>query len=886
MYKELKILYWNCQGIGQKRAELLQLVINHKIDILLLNETHLNPKKNFSLPNFTTYRTDRLNTGISNCGGTAILIRRNIPHNAITIPTTSIENTTLHTHFNGIDLRLGAVYKSPSSVINTEDLDNLLNSNGNIILAGDFNAKSPIWHSSCTNYAGNSLLNHMEHNDYIIVAPDTPTYFPDIHYHNPDVLDIALIKSQNIHYQLQNLNDLSSDHNPILLILTNPTTGIIPTNNDKYFTNWKRFAVHLHEAITDPNPTMASVSEIDNAVDHLTSTFQEIISRNTTTIPAKSFKGLPKELLNSLKHKRRLRKLWQHTRDPEAKTMFNQQSKLVRDSLQSHFKNEWTRTIEDLKPNDPALFRINRSLIIKKPADRPLHGPSGLLYENSDKASIFAKNLVDQFTCPTGSDAVEQYAAQNLKTLDQPHPYSLTPITPNEVWNILKKLPRRKAPGPDRITNTALRHSSKRVVLHITKILNSCLRFEYFPAKWKLATVVMIPKPKADLTYTANHRPISLLNSLSKVFEITILSRLKKAASHLIRPEQFAFRSEHSTSIQLTKLLDDLSISFNRKERTAAIFLDFAKAFDKVWHEGLLSKMIDMHIPIQLILLIRSFLNNRKFQVKVGDAISTPEDIAAGVPQGSCLSPLLFTLYINDMSSSLVTKTNLFADDTMFFHTSMGKHHAALKLQEHVNRASKWLIDWKITLNPQKSIAILFGDKNPTNIPPLNLNGHLIPWRSSVKYLGVTLDSRLTLSKHIKLTCDKARGIRAALYPMLGNSSPLPVRVKLNIVRMYITSILSYAGPAWGALINDTAWKKLEAVQSIALRTITNTPWFVRNDVLRYSLGVKSIRELITSAAHTQFHKTSTSKYQHLTDLALINATVDWKRKRPARLLD
>lgn len=885
MSNELKILYWNCQGLGQKRAELHQLVTDLKIDVLLLNETHLNSKKKFSLPNFSTYRTDRRNSGSTNCGGTAVLIRRNIAHSRTSTPTTSLENTSILTHFNGKDLRLTAIYKSPSSILNTADLDNLLDSDANTILAGDFNAKCPIWHSSCTNRAGNTLLNHMELNNYTIVAPDTPTFFPDIHQHNPDVLDIALLKTQNLRYELQNLNELSSDHNPILLTISSASHGNAPPNN-KFLTNWKRFAVHLHESITDPNPSIVSVSELDNAVENLTTTFQETVTRNTTVIPANSSKGLPRELQNSLKLKRRLRKLWQHTRDPDVKTMFNRQSKLVRDSLQTHSNSEWTNTLENLKPNDPKIFRINRSLINKKSAERPLHGPSGLSYDNEAKATIFASTLEDQFTCPPGSDAIEEHVAQNLLFLDQHHPHSLTPISPIEVWNIIKKLPRRKAPGPDQISNTALRHSSKRVVLHITKILNSCLRLEHFPSKWKLATVVMIPKPKADLTYPANHRPISLLNSLSKLFEITLLSRLKKAASHLIRPEQFAFRPEHSTSIQLTKLIDDLSISFNRKERTAAIFLDFAKAFDKVWHDGLLSKLIDMHIPTQLVLLIRSFLNNRKFQVKVKNSISAPRNIAAGVPQGSCLSPLLFTLYINDMPSNPLTKTNLFADDTMFFHTSMSKHHAARKLQEHVNRASDWLTEWKITINPKKSVAVLFGDKKPTDVLPIHLNGHSIPWQTSVRYLGVSLDSRLTLAKHAKLTYNKARGIRAALYPMLGKSSPIPIRVKLNIVKMYINTILTYAGPAWGALICDSAWEKLEAVHNIALRTITNTPWYVRNDVLRRSLGVKSIRESVIAASHAQFHKTTKSKFIHLTDLALINATVDWKRRRPARLLE
>jgi hypothetical protein len=787
--------------------------------------------------------------------------------------------------FNGAEFRVGAIYKSPASALHTPDIDKLMDTNSNVILAGDLNAKNPAWHSYSTNQAGRILQNHMEQHDYTIIAPDTPTHYPDIHSHSPDVLDIALLQTCNLQFTLQNLNDLSSDHNPVLLDVHTNSYRIRPTIN-RTLTNWNRFGVKLHEAIKNPNPLLATTSQIDSAVENITTQFQEAISATSTSIIIDPHKDLPMDIKNALAKKKWLRRKWQHTRDPDFKRQLNKQSELVRQKLTDHCNREWHHTLDSLRPNDPKLFRINRGLITKKPANHPLHGPNGLVYDPRLKAELFAAELQQQFTCPPGTDNINLEVSEKTAKLRQPHPRDVQSFTPGEVWDVIKSLPRRKAPGPDRITNSALKHSPKRAILHLTKIYNCCLRLEYFPTAWKNANVIMIPKSGKNRFVPTNHRPISLLNSMAKLYEILLLSRLRTLTSNFIRPEQFAFRQGHSTSNQLTKLVDELAISFNRKERTVAVFLDYEKAFDKVWHQGLLAKMTDLQLPIQLANTIKSFLEHRHYSVRQDDAFSTPRGIAAGVPQGSCLSPLLFSLYINDMPSLPGTRLNLFADDTMFMHTSMSKHFAAKKIQLQIDLVTSWLRDWRITLNSGKTVAVLFGDKQPDDICPIEVNGVAIEWSSSVKYLGIKLDAKLRFAQHVKETCTKARRIRAALYPMLNSHSPIPIRTKLAILKMYIHSILTYAGPAWGALVAVHRWKQLEAVQNIALRTITGLPKYVRNSAIRNSLNIPTIQESISGQSHKMFHRTSTSHHPHLQNLGLSMQTVQWKRNRPANLLD
>lgn len=182
-------------------------------------------------------------------------------------------------------------------------------------------------------------------------------------------------------------------------------------------------------------------------------------------------------------------------------------------------------------------------------------------------------------------------------------------VTPKEVRREIRRLKNRKSSGDDGLHNRILKQIPKRAVVMLTKIYNACLKLSYFPSKWKVARVVPIPKPNKNLSLASSYRPISLLSSISKIFERLLLKRLTSHIdAHCVIPyEQFGFRPKHSTSHQLLRVVKHVKKQFSRKRSTGMVFLDIEKAFDSLWHDGLLHKLLTLRFPMTLIKIIKFF---------------------------------------------------------------------------------------------------------------------------------------------------------------------------------------------------------------------------------------------------------------------------------------
>jgi hypothetical protein len=318
--------------------------------------------------------------------------------------------------------------------------------------------------------------------------------------------------------------------------------------------------------------------------------------------------------------------------------------------------------------------------------------------------------------------------------LNVPHQMALPlqKIRIHEVENIIqhKTFP-SKAPGYDLITGKILQELPKKGLRAITQIYNAVPRIEYFPCHWKVGQVIMIAKPRKTPADVTSYRPISLLPLLSKVLKKLILRRLIPiiADNKLIPSHQFGFRPKHGTIEQVHRVVHKINDDLENKRVCSAAFIDISQAFDKVWHTGLLYK-IKLAFPHPVYALIKSYLTYRTFQVRYQAEYTTLHDIHSGVPQGSILGPLLYSIF----TAILASHPNPI---TAFAH-----------LQHHLNLFEQWLKRWRIQANGTKSTHVTFTLKRE-DCPAVLLNGNRIPQDKTVKYLDIHLDRRLTWKTHI-----------------------------------------------------------------------------------------------------------------------------------------
>ena len=210
---------------------------------------------------------------------------------------------------------------------------------------------------------------------------------------------------------------------------------------------------------------------------------------------------------------------------------------------------------------------------------------------------------------------------------------------------------------------------------------------------------------KNDKQILSNYRPVSLLPVCSKIFERLIYNSMYKHISdnNLLSPNQSGFRTGDSCINQLLSITYDIFHCFDEGMETRAIFLDISKAFDKVWHKGLIYKLRQYGFSGNLLALLTDFLSNRKQRVVLNGQHSSWADINAGVPQGSILGPLLFLVYINDLTENLHSNPKLFADDTSLFSIVADEALSNSYLNDDLKKINDWAYKWKMSFNPDST---------------------------------------------------------------------------------------------------------------------------------------------------------------------------------------
>ena len=365
--------------------------------------------------------------------------------------------------------------------------------------------------------------------------------------------------------------------------------------------------------------------------------------------------------------------MYQQYKSSESKVQFRQASnhcKRVLEAAKLAYATKTKESITSQKLGSRDFWQIANSVLKKgKSAIPPLFNEPEVLSSASDKAKLFAKNFSKNSNLDDSGISLPVFPCRtNLKL----HNIS---ITPKMVKKAITNLDSSKASGPDCIPVVVLKSCEPELSYILAKLFNKCLKESCFPDCWKVSSVVPVFKNVGERSTGKNYRPVSLLSVVSKVFEKLV----NRIVAHLqicglFSDFQYGFRSSRdllevfsrSTADLLTVVSDRIAGAFNRSGATRAVALDISKAFDRVWHAGLLHKLKSYGISSQIFGFISSFLSNRRLQVVLDGKSSQEYPVNGGVPQRSILGPTLFLLYINDLPDDVICNIAIYADTTLY----------------------------------------------------------------------------------------------------------------------------------------------------------------------------------------------------------------------------
>ena len=382
----------------------------------------------------------------------------------------------------------------------------------------------------------------------------------------------------------------------------------------------------------------------------------------------------------------------------------------------------------------------------------------------------------------------------------------------------------------DPIPSSLLQTISGDLLPFLTSLINSSLTAGYVPSVFKRARVApLLKKPTLDPSDVNNYRPVSLLSFLSKTLERAVLGQLSCYLSQndLLDPNQSGFKTGHSTETALLCVTEALRTAKANSLSSALILLDLSAAFDTVNHQILLSTLSELGISGAAHAWIASYLTGRSYQVAWRESVSAPCALTTGVPQGSVLGPLLFSLYTKSLGSVISShglSYHCYADDTqLIFSFPPSDNQVANRISACLADISVWMTDHHLKLNLGKTeLLFLPGKDCPFHDLAITVDNSLVSSSQSAKNLGVILDNTLSFSTNIKAV---TRSCRFMLYNIRRVRPCLTQEAAQVLIQALVISRLDYCNSLLAGL-PACAIKPLQLIQNAAARLVFNLPKF------------------------------------------------------------
>lgn len=811
----LDIYYQNVQGLRTKTNSTLRNVLTSNYKIIAFTETWLNVNINNNEiidDRYIVYRRDRMSSTSSkkDGGGVMLAVSRDIPSVREVTWESDAENlwVTLQLKINNImkNISICVVYLPPPVKLDTlsnvlDNIESKIDLCDDLVILGDFNLGFIEWNTNnnCSQMFPSSYYNLLGYKLIDFMSTNALYQLNSICNSNNRFLDLVLCSSVNASVK-KPLNDLThcNHHHPSLLLtlcFNGNISYLRPKNNVRY-----NYFKADYTSIVDKLASYNWLSELSCSEDVninvnrfykiLNDVIEEFVPKRK---PRKT--GYPcwfsKSLINLLKEKNKTRKKYlkfNNPRDEQEFRLLRGRCKKLHDMCLA----DYNKTIQSNIAKNPKAFwshiKNKRGGLSTIPTK--MHLNYTVASSGVDIANLFVRHFRSVYSSNTAT--AQNPINQNLNSFDCDCIATLKFIEKNVLVKI-KKIDIFNGAGPDSIPPVFVRRCAPIIALPLTLIFNNSLETGVFPEVWKRAKVVPVFK-KGLANDVKNYRPISILSCFPKLFESLIYPTISTLIEKKLSDKQHGFRPLRSTQTNLVPFISDLSEEVDRGMQVDAIYTDFSSAFDKVDHKILVSKLNYLGIQGTLLDWFKSYLSDRLQSVVISGHESEAYLADSGVPQGSHLGPVLFLVFINDITTKIKhCRISLFADDLKIYKVVGNAEDAGL-IQDDIDGIVDWCDLNNMYLNPTKCCYIKYARKRKAINAIYKIRDISLNEVDTVRDLGVYIDRQLKFTSHVDHAVTKAAQMLGFLKR---NTVGFTQQTKIILYNAYVRSHLEYASTCW-----------------------------------------------------------------------------------------
>ena len=799
------------------------------------------------------------------------------------IPLATTDLTLLSLQYsNGPTTYFLNVYNPPQSFSSIPLIQPILTATRNhpTHILGDFNCHHPLWNNANRKQppepAANKLVDILILHNFQLISPrGIPTHRSgttiDLYLINNHV-DIGLLATCKINTDL----DSSSDHHPIHLNI--PTNQGIPETLPRRNLNkadWKKGRKILkHLERTNPLPIFNKnihnpVEWLDDYAANLTKRIQQALSECAPILEISYYtkRWWSKDLAKLRKEQNHILKRFQRTRWPPYEEAYNLKLKEYKQAMKYAQSKQWDDFLENINPQQiHTAAKYVKGFRSSTPFLPQLKKQDGTFTSTDhEQSQLLYEQLLG------GNESF------NTNQREMPTSETFIPIQSSEMEYAFRQMKDKKAPGPDGIPVPALKEFKTLIQDHLAYIAQASMVFGHYPQPFKEAICVVIPKPgKPSYNEPKAYRPISLLNHMSKLIESIMTRRIQYQLQkqNTLPRQHFGCRKNSGTDDALTKLSTIIHSAWKKKEVVAALALDAQGAFDNVIHSYLIKHCKEAKLSKCLIAWISGFLYNRSIKFSFSGKISQKFSLNKGAPQGSPISGPLYLLYNKAMLDGQTQIIKMaYADDILWLSRGATARLARNKIENELPRANEWSQTHSTPLDLAKTKYIIFTrDKYKIDKSPLQWNEHKIQITDTIKYLGLTFDSRLSFKQATSKLTQRGMGTLMSLIRLVNTRKGMNVKQFFTLYQTHVCSTTDYAGHVWIKYQSkgNAAMKALNDIHKIAIRKGLGAYKTTPLTSLFFDSGLLTPEERIRAQAERYLIRTASRNEDHLAREAIL----------------